>query len=89
MCVCYGFMPTYILMCCAQADSATGTDPFEALLSQLGDGNGETEDELQGLLENMMAQLMGKDVLYEPLKELSEKVMLTVQHKTCNSSHHF
>ncbi|KAG1725635.1 Pex19 protein family-domain-containing protein [Suillus paluster] len=50
--------------------SATGTDPLEALLSQFG---GENEEELQGVLEAMMGQLMGKDVLYEPLKELSDK----------------
>lgn len=34
----------------------------------------ESEEELQGLLENMMSQLMSKAVLYEPLKELSDKV---------------
>ncbi|KAI0339238.1 Pex19-domain-containing protein [Trametopsis cervina] len=54
------------------ADSAA-SDPFEALLSQLGEDGTETEEQLQGMLENMMAQLMGKDVLYEPLKELHEK----------------
>lgn len=42
------------------------------MLSSIGEG--DTEAELQGLLENMMAQLMNKDVLYEPLKELNEKV---------------
>lgn len=57
-----------------QADSANGADPFEALLSQLGDGNGEPDEELQGVLESMMAQLMSKEVLYDPLKELSDKV---------------
>ena len=34
----------------------------------------ESEDELKGILETMMSQLMSKDVLYEPLKELHEKV---------------
>lgn len=52
------------------SSSATSTDPLEALLSQFG---GEDEDEMQGVLEAMMGQLMGKDVLYEPLKELSDK----------------
>ncbi|KAG0697528.1 Pex19 protein [Suillus ampliporus] len=52
------------------SSSATSTDPLEALLSQFG---GESEEELQGVLEAMMGQLMGKDVLYEPLKELSDK----------------
>ncbi|KAG1731749.1 Pex19-domain-containing protein [Suillus lakei] len=52
------------------SSSATSTDPLEALLSQFG---GEDEEEMQGVLEAMMGQLMGKDVLYEPLKELSDK----------------
>jgi len=34
----------------------------------------ENEEELGGFLENMMRQLLGKEVLYEPLKELSDKV---------------
>jgi peroxin-19 len=29
---------------------------------------------LQNLLEGMMGQLMSKEVLYEPLKELNDKV---------------
>lgn len=37
-------------------------------------GDGETEDGLQGILETMMSQLMSKEVLYEPLKEMHEKV---------------
>lgn len=48
-------------------------DAFEKLLATLGEGGGESEEELQGLLETMMTQLMSKDVLYEPLKELHEK----------------
>ena len=41
----------------------------------LGGAGGDVEDaELQGMLETMMRQLMSKDVLYEPLKELNEKV---------------
>lgn len=42
-------------------------------MSHLGDNGAESEEELQGLLENMMSQLMSKDVLYEPLKELHSK----------------
>ncbi|KAG1870838.1 Pex19 protein [Suillus subluteus] len=52
------------------SSSTTSNDPLEALLSQFG---GEDEEEMQGVLEAMMGQLMGKDVLYEPLKELSDK----------------
>jgi len=59
------------------SNATTSADPLEALLSQLGDlGDGEDEHELQGVLEAMMGQLMGKDVLYEPLKELSDKVRM-------------
>ncbi|KAF8839033.1 Pex19 protein [Paxillus ammoniavirescens] len=53
-----------------------GADTLEALLSQLGDLSGdvpEGEEQLQGVLEAMMGQLMGKDILYEPLKELYDK----------------
>lgn len=32
--------------------------------------------ELSGLLETMMGQLMSKEVLYEPLKELAEGVTI-------------
>ncbi|KAG1894708.1 Pex19 protein [Suillus fuscotomentosus] len=52
------------------SSSAPSADSLEALLSQFGD---EDEEEMQGVLEAMMGQLMGKDVLYEPLKELSDK----------------
>jgi hypothetical protein len=34
----------------------------------------EDESSLKGLLEGMMGQLMSKEVLYEPLKELNDKV---------------
>ena len=49
---------------------------MEALLSSLGNvgSDGEAEEGLQGLLETMMSQLMSKEVLYEPLKEMHEKV---------------
>ncbi|KIJ58172.1 hypothetical protein HYDPIDRAFT_119857 [Hydnomerulius pinastri MD-312] len=58
--------------------SPGGADTLESLLSQfegLGDlgGGAESEEDLQGVLEAMMGQLMGKEVLYEPLKELSDK----------------
>ncbi|GAA5935697.1 peroxisomal biogenesis factor 19 [Sporobolomyces koalae] len=40
-------------------------------LDQLGDLGGE--EGLQGMLDEMMKQLMSREMLYEPLKELSEK----------------
>ncbi|EDR10787.1 uncharacterized protein LACBIDRAFT_293286 [Laccaria bicolor S238N-H82] len=63
-----------------QGDSSTAdtTSPesLEALLKSLGDlgglGEGGDENELAGFLETMMGQLMSKEVLYEPLKELAE-----------------
>ncbi|EIN05462.1 Pex19 protein, partial [Punctularia strigosozonata HHB-11173 SS5] len=58
-----------------EADNAPPPDSLEALLAQLKlDGeNGETEEDFQSILESMMTQLMSKDVLYEPLKELHDK----------------
>lgn len=70
----------------ATPGGSSSTDPFESLLSQLsaaglgegGEGGegGENEEELQGMLEMMMNSLMSKEVLYEPLKELGDKVRL-------------
>jgi len=51
-------------------------DTIQSLLSQLGDlsgAGGENTEQLQGALEAMMGQLMSRDVLYEPLKELHDK----------------
>jgi hypothetical protein len=39
----------------------------------LGD-NAEGGEGLQSMMEGMMAQLMSKDILYDPLKELDTKV---------------
>ncbi|GAA98746.1 uncharacterized protein L969DRAFT_88261 [Mixia osmundae IAM 14324] len=50
---------------------ATSNDPMAALLAQMS-GSG-SEEELQAAIESMMGQLMSKDLLYEPLKELSTK----------------
>jgi len=47
-----------------------GASADDELAELLGSGD---EAELQGLLEGMMGQLMGKEVLYEPLKELNDK----------------
>lgn len=68
--------------------SAGGAETFESLLSHLKDlgdlpGDGaESEEQLQGVLEAMMGQLMNKDVLYEPLKELHDKVSMYFLHAT-------
>lgn len=62
-----------------QANSAGSSDPLAQLLAQLGDvsggdGDGEDDGDVKGLLESLMSQLMSKELLYEPLKELDEKV---------------
>ncbi|KAJ3572439.1 hypothetical protein NP233_g3083 [Leucocoprinus birnbaumii] len=52
-------------------DDPASLDGLFKSLEDLGVGeNGEGEAELAQFLENMMSQLMSKDVLYEPLKEL-------------------
>ncbi|KAF8581451.1 Pex19 protein [Ramaria rubella] len=61
-----------------KADSKTGQDDLESLLASLGDmklGEDGAEDgeNLESMLETMMSQLMSKDILYEPLKELDTK----------------
>ena len=59
----------------SQLAGSLGVDPAslgEGLGAGLGDGEAGEED-LAGMLEQMMGSLMSKDVLYEPLKELSEK----------------
>ncbi|KAK0457681.1 Pex19 protein family-domain-containing protein [Desarmillaria tabescens] len=61
--------------------STSASDPdlagIEALLKDLGMGeNGgldASEETIDGFFEKMMGQLMSKEVLYEPLKELSDK----------------
>ncbi|KAJ6554028.1 Pex19 protein [Mycena vulgaris] len=62
--------------------SGTAPDSLETLLAQLNElgaaggagGDGDPDEaELAGFLENMMGELMSKDVLYEPLTELAEK----------------
>ena len=65
----------------AGAGGGDGPD-LAALLAQLGsdpsaleglEGLGEGDDELGGLLDGMMAQLMTKEVLEEPMAELAAK----------------
>ncbi|PAV17687.1 Pex19-domain-containing [Pyrrhoderma noxium] len=54
----------------------TSGDPLESILKQLTSGLDDSDgdnDELQTILETMMQQLMSKEILYEPLKELYDK----------------
>ncbi|KAG6910341.1 hypothetical protein DXG01_011409 [Tephrocybe rancida] len=45
---------------------------LEALLASLG-GDGENDEDFAGLMDTMMNELMSKDILYEPIKELADK----------------
>lgn len=65
-----------LLTCDTQVEEPTepDLDKLTAMLGQMGADAGDNEEELQKMLETMMTQLMGKDVLYEPLKELHDKV---------------
>ncbi|KAK4705617.1 peroxin-19, partial [Phenoliferia sp. Uapishka_3] len=57
-----------------EAKETAGDDPLAAMMAQmagLGDMGGE--EGIQGMLDEMMEQLMSRDLLYVPLKELSEK----------------
>lgn len=66
------------------SSKAGGADPFgdfsdedmAKLLQGLGGEGGlpEGEEGMAGMLEKMMGELMSKEVLYEPLKELRDKV---------------
>ncbi|KAL0071106.1 Peroxisome chaperone and import receptor [Marasmius tenuissimus] len=57
-----------------KAGSSAAPDTLEGLLQSLQDLGLDNEDdsEFNGFLENVMGQLMTKEVLYPPLKELSE-----------------
>ncbi|KAG6876132.1 hypothetical protein C0992_000781 [Termitomyces sp. T32_za158] len=53
--------------------SGGSEDELAELLAKLGKEGGSDED-MTSFLENMMGQLMSKEILYEPLKELSDSV---------------
>ncbi|KAJ7594482.1 Pex19 protein family-domain-containing protein [Mycena floridula] len=60
------------------ASSSDDPDSLQALLSALSDLNvdgsgGDSEEDMAGVLEGVMSQLMSKEILYDPLKELADK----------------
>ncbi|ORY88728.1 Pex19 protein family-domain-containing protein [Leucosporidium creatinivorum] len=59
----------------AEAKAAAGGDPLAAMMAQMAGMGGDFggEEGLQGMLDEMMSQLISRDVLYEPLKELRDK----------------
>lgn len=62
-----------------EAKTASEVDPLAAMMAQmagLGDMGGE--EGLQGMLDEVMDQLMSRELLYEPLKELANKVSLNI-----------
>ncbi|KAF9500309.1 hypothetical protein BDN71DRAFT_1440921 [Pleurotus eryngii] len=57
----------------------TSNPDFESFMAELtsslkGESGGDSEEELAGFIENMMTQLMSKEILYDPLQELSQKL---------------
>ncbi|KAL1662086.1 Pex19 protein family-domain-containing protein [Schizophyllum commune] len=65
--------------------SSADVDSLEALLKSLDLDNipdGDEEKELTGFLESMMSSLMSKEVLYEPMKELEEKMPSYLENPT-------
>lgn len=60
------------------AKAANEMDPMASMMAKMAGLDpsllGGDEEGLQGMLDEMMNQLMSKELLYEPLKELSEKV---------------
>ncbi|KAF8528455.1 Pex19 protein [Hysterangium stoloniferum] len=56
---------------------SAGQESLANLLSSLGElnmgGEGEDGEGLESMLESMMSELMSKEILYEPLKELDSK----------------
>jgi peroxin-19 len=67
-----------------EAASQSETDAFLAeMVKQLTEMSGQIDGSAAGgeegmakLLEGMMEQLMSKDILYEPMKDLQERVMI-------------
>ncbi|KAG9120939.1 Peroxisome chaperone and import receptor, partial [Ceratobasidium sp. 392] len=59
----------------ARSGAESETESFAQLLKQLGEmgEGGEGDEGLQGMIESMMGQLMGKEILHEPLVELDAK----------------
>lgn len=65
------------------SSAAAGSDPMMAMMAQmagLGGAGGMGEEGMADMLSEMMEQLMSRDLLYVPLKELSEKVCPLVVH---------
>jgi peroxin-19 len=54
------------------------SDPLAHLLSQLGDLSGEDANKMDGMIEEMLGAIMSKDVLYDPMKELSSAVSFPI-----------
>jgi len=65
----------------SQAEVTEGD--LAGLLSAFGslNVNGDGGKDVEGVLESLMGQLMSKEILYEPLKELHQKVSSCFQAK--------
>lgn len=51
----------------------TSSDPLTALLANLENGLSD-DPNLQNVLDQMMSTIMSKELLYEPIHDLNEKV---------------
>lgn len=57
---------------------------FEKLLAAMSNAEGgDSEEGIADMLESMMKELMSKEVLYDPLKELRDKVRVQIENKEC------
>ena len=54
-------------------NSSANADPLAALLANLENGLSD-DPNLQNVLDQMMSTIMSKELLYEPIKDLNEKV---------------
>ncbi|KAJ8514481.1 hypothetical protein ONZ45_g7977 [Pleurotus djamor] len=69
-----------------EQDEGEATEEFEKLMKEFtsslkGEG-GDNEEELAGFIETMMSQLMSKDILHDPLKELGEKLPVYIKENS-------
>jgi peroxin-19 len=55
------------------SEDAVNPESLEELLKNMSMEGEGSEEELADFLENIMGQLMSKEVLYDPLKELADK----------------
>jgi peroxin-19 len=63
------------------ASANMAQDPLAAMFAQLESSMGIDDPSIQDTLEAMMGQLMSKELLYEPIKDLNDKVCTSERAK--------